>query len=118
MSLHHGRSRQAFTAILAGRIGGAGLLSAMGTIDHLPGDLAIDHPVARVDLQDLGFQLIVRDADVIAQQFPHGLAGECELLEFLLRVILPGDQAINLVRCEVGGRHGIGNLEVLEDIPS
>ena len=89
-SFHHMAAGQAIAAVHAVRLGGAGLLPAMGAVDHFGSDPAVNHPIPRIDFEDLGFQVFVGEADVIAQQLPHRLAGERQFLDLLLGVVLAG----------------------------
>ncbi|TAE75463.1 MAG: hypothetical protein EAZ84_09160 [Verrucomicrobia bacterium] len=90
----------------------------MGTINQLGTKLPIHDTVSGIDRQNLRLEMLIGKSQVIAQQLPHRLAGQGKLLQFLLRVILSGDQPVNLARCEISNRSGLIDLEVLENVPS
>ena len=110
---HHVRRWEPVAAIQAIWLRGARLLPAVRTIDHLSANLPINNAVPGVDLKDLGLKVIVGKSQVIAEQFPHCLAGQRELFKFLLGIVLPGDQSIDFVRCDFSSRSGLIYLEVL-----
>jgi hypothetical protein len=77
----------AFAAKDAGSPPGAGLLSAMGTVDHFGTNPAVDVAIAGVHLQHFGFQFILSEIGSVAEQFPHRLAGQGKALQLIAQVI-------------------------------
>jgi hypothetical protein len=90
----------------------------MWTVDHFGSYFPVAGSIPGIDLENLRLQVVVGEAEVITEELPHGLAGERQLLEFLLAVVLPCGKAIDLHCGDFSGGSGLSDLIVLPHIPS
>ena len=85
---------------------GVGVAVAGWAGGDLGGDFSVEFAVSQIDFENFGFQLEIVEVVFFAEEFPHGLAGESEAFDLLLKVANLVAGAGGFAACAVCGVFG------------
>ena len=88
-----------------------GVVAAVAADEGLSGDFSVGRPITQIHLQHLGAQLFIRQAVMLAQQFPHGLGNQREVFHLAFQPCQFGRSILGFTAGALGG--ALGRVDAL-----